>query len=138
MALFKPAVGVPVGDYVSSVLTRRPYKNPLDIEPVGDAVAIVTELRILQTRQEALGGTSEQREFVKMKLCDLLYSQILPNLIDDDSLLPYQTKGSKDFYNDCFVKFWSKTNRCLECYADMGSNNPRQLCAKSFCANVPY
>jgi hypothetical protein len=27
----------------------------------------------------------------------------------------------------------SPLNRCLECGCDMGENNPRQLCGKTFC-----
>lgn len=27
---------------------------------------------------------------------------------------------------------------CIECGIDMGPNNPRQLCGKTFCCNIVY
>jgi len=136
-ALLQKSIGVPVGIYVSSFLTRQPYKDVLNIEPVGDAVSIVTELRIIQSRGAELGGTNEQRIFLKKKLCDLLFSKILPDLLIDDELLPYQVRDSREYFNDSFIKFWASTNRCLECYEDLGPQNSRQLCGKTFCLNVP-
>ena len=33
-------------------------------------------------------------------------------------------------------EYYEEVNRCLLCNCDMGPNNPRQLCGKTYCDNI--
>lgn len=71
----------------------------------------------------------EQINKIKKVLNDTNLLELLKNELDcylDQSLERELVEVIED-------NIKSQINKCLECGCDMGENNPRQLCGKTFC-----
>ena len=85
-------------------------------------------------RKDCIKNTIE-----KSKINEDLYNLIVK--LDNNSEFYLDQEKMKEDLNNMMIKVLernshSNKNRCMECGEDMGIDNPRQLCGKTYCINL--
>ena len=115
---------------------RRALEGDFTCEPTGDHLAFAIELRGIRAWWDKTTVNKDLRQFVFMKLlqgeaktreemCKRYLGSEVAEMCCPDSR-----------WTEVFALFELGHNRCIRCMGDLGPDNPRQLCGKTFCYNT--
>lgn len=136
-AIMDPPVRAACQTVTVKEFVRRALGGDRYCEPIGDHLAFSIEIHSLSTWWYDTSVNPGLRQWILMRL---LEGEAKAR---KDMCTTLLGKGMSDLVNP--KVFWDKVqdsflygcNRCTVCMDDLGQNNPRQLCGKTFCYNCP-